>query len=158
MAPVFTKGATSRDVYLPAGQWYDWWTNERVDGARTISRAVDLATMPMYVRAGAIIPVDPVRQYASEPVTEPTTLRVYRGADGAFTLYDDDGRSQEYLQGRGSWTRLSWSDRVKRLTIAPAAPRGATNLPVTRAFRVLLLPDGTAKTVRYEGRPLTVSF
>ncbi len=158
VAPVFTKGATSRDVYLPAGTWYDWWTNARVDGARTISRAVDLATMPMYVRAGAIIPVDPVRQYASEPVTEPTTLRVYRGADGAFTLYDDDGRSQEYLQGRGSWTRLSCSDRLLRLTIAPAAPRGATNLPVTRDFRVLLLPDGTAKTVRYKGRPLTVSF
>jgi alpha-glucosidase/alpha-D-xyloside xylohydrolase len=114
--------------------------------------------MPMYVRAGAIIPVDPVRQYASEPVTEPTTLRVYRGADGAFTLYDDDGRSQEYLQGRGSWTRLSWNDRTRRLTMEPGAPRGATNLPVTRDFRVLLLPDGTTKSVRYKGRALAVAL
>ena len=62
--------------------------------------------MPIYVRAGAIIPVDPVRQYTAQPVTEPTTLKVYRGADGQFTLYDDDGISQEYLKGRGSWTRI----------------------------------------------------
>ena len=63
VAPVFTKGASSRDVYLPKGEWYDWWTNARATGGQTVARAVDLATMPIYVRAGAIIPVDPVRQY-----------------------------------------------------------------------------------------------
>ena len=99
VAPVFTKGATSRDVYLPKGEWYDWWTNARVSGGQDVTRQVDLATMPIYVRAGAIIPVDPVRQYTSEPVTEPTTLKVYRGADGEYTLYEDDGISQEYLTG-----------------------------------------------------------
>ena len=62
VAPVFTKGASSRDVYLPKGEWYDWWTNARATGGQTVARAVDLATLPIYVRAGAIIPVDPVRQ------------------------------------------------------------------------------------------------
>ena len=128
VAPVFTKGASSRDVYLPKGEWYDWWSNARATGGQSVVRAVDLATMPIYVRAGAIIPVDPVRQYTSEPVTEPTTLRVYRGADGQFTLYEDDGISLEYLQGKGSWTRIAWNDREGQLTIEPGAPRGASNV------------------------------
>ena len=157
IAPVFEKGATSRNVYLPAGDWYDWWTNERSTGARSVTRAVDLATMPIYVRAGAIIPVDPVRQYVDEPVSEPTTLRVYRGADGQFTLYDDDGISQEYLRGTFTSTRLTWSDRARRLTIAPRAPTG-TSSAAAREFRVVLLPEGTTKSVRYLGRPATVTF
>ncbi len=154
IAPVFEKGATSRTVYLPAGDWYDWWTAERSSGARTIARAVDLATMPIYVRAGAIIPVDPVRQYVNEPVTEPTTLRVYRGADGQFTLHEDDGISQEYLQGKFTSTRLTWSDRARRLTIAPTQASSAT----AREFTVMLLPEGTTKSVRYVGRPIAVTF
>ena len=108
---------------------------------------VDLATMPIYVRAGAIIPVDPVRQYTSEPVKEPTTLKVYRGADGQYTLYEDDGISQEYLKGRGTWTRMAWNERARQLTIEPGAPRGATNVVSERTFRVQLLPEGTTRDV-----------
>jgi alpha-glucosidase/alpha-D-xyloside xylohydrolase len=158
VAPVFTKGATSREVYLPAGVWYDWWTNAKSDGARSITRQVDLATMPIYVRAGAIVPVDPVRQHMAETVTEPTTLRAYRGADGEFTLYDDDGISQEYLKGRASWTRLAWNDRARELTIEPGAPRGATNVVRERRFRVLMLPEGTEREVTYAGKRVRVSF
>ena len=117
VAPVFKPGATTRDVYLPTGDWYDWWTNERVAGGRTVSRPVSLETMPIYVRAGAIVPFDPVRQYTAEPVTEPTTLRVYPGANGEFTLYDDDGISQEYLAGRGQWIRMTWNDGARQLTL-----------------------------------------
>lgn len=149
VAPVHTKGATSRSVYLPKGNWYDWWTNERLFGGRLVTRAVDLATMPIYVRAGAIVPVDPVRQYTSEPVTEPTTLRVYGGADNSFTLYEDDGISLEYIDRRGRWTRFSWNDRAGVLTIEPGAPAGATNLVSRRAFRVLVLPEGAVREVAY---------
>ena len=151
IAPVFTKEAAARDVYLPAGDWYDWWTSTRVSGGRTVSRAVDLATMPIYVRAGAIIPVDPVRQYTGEPITEPTTLQVYRGADGQFTLYDDDGISQEYLRGAGSWIRMSWNDRAGQLTLEPGAPPGATNLVAARTFTVRVLPEGVTRQVTYIG-------
>jgi alpha-glucosidase (family GH31 glycosyl hydrolase) len=158
IAPVHTRGATSRDVYLPRGLWYDWWTGAREAGGRTVTRAVDLATMPIYARAGAIIPVDPVRQYTSEPVTEPTTLRVYSGADGQYVLYDDDGISQEYLRGRGTWTRFVWDDRARRLTIEPGAPAGATNVVgPAREFRVVVMPEAREERVRYEGRRVMVT-
>jgi alpha-glucosidase/alpha-D-xyloside xylohydrolase len=157
VAPVFTKGATRRDVVLPAGDWYDWWTDARVRGGRTHPRVVDLATMPIFVRAGAIIPVDPVRQYTAEPVTEPTTLRIYPGADGQFTLYEDDGLTQDYLQGRATWTRITWIDRARQLTIDAAPPPGATNVRKARAFR-LRLPDGTTRLVQFDGVRLRVEL
>jgi len=107
IAPVFTKGAISRVVYLPKADWYDWWSNTKSTGGQHVTREVDLATMPIYVRAGAIIPFDPVRQYTSQRADDPTTRRVYGGADGEYTLYEDDGTSQDYLKRRGSWTRLT---------------------------------------------------
>ena len=157
VAPVFKPGATTRDVYLPTGDWYDWWTNERVAGGRTVSRPVSLETMPIYVRAGAIVPFDPVRQYTAEPVTEPTTLRVYPGANGEFTLYDDDGISQEYLAGRGQWIRMTWNDGARQLTLVPGTPAGATGAGVTREFRVTL-PDGSSKAVTYRGVRVVIAF
>jgi alpha-glucosidase/alpha-D-xyloside xylohydrolase len=158
VAPVYTKGATSRLVYLPRGDWYDWWTNARVSGGQVITRAVDLPTMPIYVRAGAIVPVDPVRQYVDQAVDGPTALRVYRGADGLFTLYEDDGISQDYLSGQGSWTRITWNDAARRLTLEPGAPRGATNVDSLRRFRVVVLPDGVSKDVAYTGSRMVVGF
>jgi alpha-glucosidase (family GH31 glycosyl hydrolase) len=158
VAPVFTKGATSREVYLPKGEWYDWWTNEKVTGGATVTRAVDRGTMPLYARAGAIVPFDPVRQYTAQPVSEPTTLKVYTGADGQFTLYADDGISQDYLKARGTWIRMTWSDRTRRLSLEPGAPKGATNLATSRTFRVLLLPAGTTKDIRYDGKRVEIRF
>ena len=158
IAPVFTKGAASRDVYLPKGDWYDWWTRTRMSGGRSVTRAVDLDTMPIYVRAGAIIPLDPVRQYTSQPVTEPTMLLVFPGTDGRYTLYEDDGISQEYLRGEGSWTRMTWDDRARQLTIEPGAPEEATNVAAERVFRVVVLPEGTATDVRYSGERVLTAF
>jgi alpha-glucosidase (family GH31 glycosyl hydrolase) len=157
IAPVYTKGATTRAVYLPAGDWYDWWTKERVAGGRTIQRAVDLATMPIYARAGAVVPVDPIRQYTDEPVSAPTTLRVFPGANGDFTLYDDDGISQDYLRRRGNWIRMAWNDATRTLTIEPGAASGATDVVRPRAFRVVL-PDGHTQDVSYAGRRVSVAF
>ena len=80
--------------------------------------------MPIYVRAGAIVPIDPVRQYMSQPVNDPTTLRVHPGADGAFTLYDDDGQSLGYLNDSDEktiWIRFRWADATRRLVIEPDA-------------------------------------
>ena len=157
VAPVFKQGATTRDVYLPAGDWYDWWTNTRVKGGQSISRPVDLETMPIYVRAGAIVPFDPVRQYTSEPVSTPTTLRVYPGANGQFTLYEDDGVSQQYLTGQGQWTRISWNDRTRQVSLEPGGTRGATSAGSARQFQVTL-PDGTSKAVTYRGVRVVVNF
>src|SRR5262245_66510300 len=115
--------------------------------------------MPIYVRAGSIIPFDPVRQYMAQPVTEPTTLKVYRGANGEFTMYEDDGISQGYLENKGTWTNLSWDDGAKKLTIKAAPPAGVTNESIaSRQFKVELLPAGTIKTVTYNGRQAEVPF
>ena len=157
VAPVFMKGAASRDVYLPKGEWFDWWTNQKVAGGRTVTREVDLATMPIYVRAGAIVPVDPIRQYTAQAVNEPTTIRIYSGADGLYTLYEDDGVSQEYLTGRGSWTRMTWNDRSRQLVVEPGPPAGATNVVAERRFRVIVLPEGTTTELTYRGRRLATS-
>jgi alpha-glucosidase/alpha-D-xyloside xylohydrolase len=160
IAPVFEKGAVERKVYLPAGDdWYDWWTNTKQHGGQTISRPVTLDIMPIYVRAGAIIPVDPVRQYTGEPVAEPTTIQVYRGANGSFTLYDDDGTSLDYLRGKASWIRFSWDEAAQTLHMQPGTPAGHfTNLPVHRVFRVQLLPEGAIKQVAYHNKAVQVVF
>jgi alpha-glucosidase/alpha-D-xyloside xylohydrolase len=159
VVPVFEEGARVRELYLPQGTWYDWWTNEAEDGGRTVTRAVDLATMPIYARAGSIIPFDPVRQHMEEEVDGPTTLKVFAGADGDFTLYEDDGISLGYLQDRGTWTRMTWKDAQRLLTLEPGGPEGAVNfLPEDREFRIELLPGGETRVVRYTGSRVVVRF
>ncbi|MBT3202634.1 MAG: glycoside hydrolase family 31 protein, partial [Phycisphaerales bacterium] len=153
IAPVHEKGATSREVYLPAGKWYDWWTGEGIAGGRTVQRSVDLATMPIYVRAGAIIPFDPVRQYTGQEVEEPTTLKIYQGADGQFTLYDDDGVSLDYLKGSSVETLIQWDDAARRLIIEPQAEENPA-----RTFLVELIPDGTTKEIQYTGQRVELEF
>lgn len=158
IAPVFQKGAVTRTIYLPKGHWYDWWTNKLENGSRLVTRAVDLSVIPIYVRAGAIIPFDPIRQYTGQTSTVPTTLKVYSGSDGQFTLYEDDGISLEYLKGKATWTSISWNDKEKQLTIAPGAPKGFKNEACSRSFRIELIPGNEIKTVSYIGQQVKVKF
>ena len=153
IAPVYKKGATTRDVYLPAGKWYDWWTADPEAGGRTVQRAVDLATMPIYVRAGAILPVDPIRQYTGQKVDEPTVLKVYQGSNGNYTLYDDDGISLNYLQGDSVQTLIKWDDLAKKLSIEPASKQKAN-----RTFKIELIPDSVTKKIQYTGQRLELKF
>ena len=150
IAPVFEKGATRRIVYLPKGVWYDWWTGIPHPGGQWITRDVDLSIIPIYVRAGAILPVDPVRQYTGEVVKEPTTLRVYPGANGDLTLYDDDGISLDYLRGSAVWIRCVWDDKHKLLRLSGKS--------IQREFRVRLMTTGAEKTVLYKGNDMRVQF
>jgi alpha-glucosidase/alpha-D-xyloside xylohydrolase len=120
---------------------------------------VDLATMPIYVRAGAIIPVDPVRQFTSEPVTEATQIRLYPGADGDLTLYDDDGVSQAYLNGVATTTRFVWNDGAKLLTIMPSAAQvEATRIAARRQFDIVAGPQGPTRRVQYDGWRMQIRF
>lgn len=156
VAPVVEKGATSRRVYLPSGTWYDYWTEERVVGGREIDRAVDLATTPVYVRAGAVLPVGPVKQYADEPSEEPTTLVVYPGVDGTSTLYDDDGIS--FAHRRGDYMRMTmqWQDRARRLSLRLAS--GARMLPPgERRFNVRVAGSTRLVPVTFTGRTVDVN-
>lgn len=157
VAPVVEKGATTRRVYLPKGDWHDWWTGEKLTGGRWIDRPVDLATMPIYARAGAIVPLDPIRQYTSQPVDGPTTIQVYPGADGVFTLYDDDGHTMGYQTGTDEktiWVRFQWNDAQRRLTIQPDARMKRWAGPAKRFEVQLIGSSNRAASVEFKGEPV----
>jgi alpha-glucosidase/alpha-D-xyloside xylohydrolase len=153
VAPVTEPSASSRKLYLPSGSWFDFWTEERVEGGREIERPVDLATMPIYLRAGAILPLGPIKQYADEPVEGPLTLEVYPGVDGASTLYEDDGKTFDHR--RGAWMRLSmtWRDRDRRLTLA-LAPGSRLLPPSRRPIEVRVAGETAVRSAVFEGEPL----
>lgn len=158
IAPIYEKGVTERSVYLPEGNWYDWWDNTLYGGSQEIKKTVDLATMPIYVRQGAIIPIDPIRQYTAQEVDEPTTIRIYSGADGAYTLYEDDGNTLDYLEGELSLTEFRWEDASQKLTIKPASNTGSFESAGSRTFTVELIPGNIKKQVSYDGAEVSVSF
>lgn len=158
IAPVFVDDATSRNVYLPEGKWYDWFTNTRYEGGQTITKEVDLSIMPIFVRAGAIIPFDPVRQYTDQKVDEPTTLRIYCGEDGDYTLYEDDGISNEYLNGVYSLTHFVWKNSNRKLIIEPGSTDESRIQVTDRIFKVLILPDGITEEITYNGNRVELSF
>lgn len=153
VAPVTEKGATSRRLYLPRGRWYDHWTGEAIEGGHEIERPVDLATMPLYVRAGAVLPLGPVKQYSGEASDEPLTLLIHPGADGGHTLYEDDGESFAYK--RGEFTRIDfrWSDAKRTLRIAQL-----DGAPLKRTFAIRMAGGDDVRTLAFSGKPATVRF
>jgi alpha-glucosidase/alpha-D-xyloside xylohydrolase len=157
VAPVVEKNASSRRVYLPRGTWFDFWTGDRVQGGRELDRAVDLSVMPLYVRAGAIVPMGPVKQYTDEAVGGPLEVVVYPGDDGAFELFEDDGKSFAYRSG--SWMGLSfrWSDSAGRLTLQ-LAPGSMMRAPMVREIAVRVAGSSRAATVKFSGRPVSVDL
>jgi alpha-glucosidase/alpha-D-xyloside xylohydrolase len=155
VAPVVEKGASSRRLYLPRGTWFDFWTEGRAEGGREIERKVDLETMPLYVRAGAILPLGPVRQYAEEPVEAPLTLIVYPGADGVSSFYEDDGKTFAYRKGEWMRIEMGWRDAERRLTLRLA--RGSRLLaPVKRPIEVRIAGERGARSIVFDGRSIDV--
>jgi alpha-glucosidase/alpha-D-xyloside xylohydrolase len=157
VSPVVEKGATSRRLYLPKAEkgWYDFWTEERLEGGREIERPVDLETMPLHVRAGAILPFGPVRQFAEERVDEPMGLIVYSGADGAGTIYEDDGKSFDYRKGEWMRIEMTWRDAERRLTLRLG--RDSRMLPpAKRTIVVRIAGEKARRTISFEGKPLYV--
>jgi alpha-D-xyloside xylohydrolase len=115
VAPVTEQGATHRTVYLPAGRdWYNYWTNERLHGGQTITVDAPIDTLPLFVRAGSIVPLGSEVLSASLPQTI-ASVRVYPGANGSFTLFQDDGNTYSYEKGAGSSTTLTWDDAAQHL-------------------------------------------
>jgi len=155
VAPVVEPGATSRQVYLPQGDWFDFWTGEKVEGGHEVRRAVDLETMPLYVRAGSIVPMGPVKQYTAEKVDEPSTVTVYPGKDGSFLLYEDDGTSFNYRKGESMSMHMEWNDARRALTMR-LAEGSRMMAPLVRKWTVRL---GTQRRdVEFAGKPVTVSM
>jgi alpha-D-xyloside xylohydrolase len=135
VAPVTEQGATSRPVYLPAGtDWYNFWTGECVKGGQTVQAAAPIETIPVFVRAGAILPLGAPVQSTHETQAI-AKVRVYPGADGDFTLFSDDGTSYAYEQGAGSITHLHWSDAAHKLTHEGAAAWSAADSAIIEIVR-----------------------
>jgi alpha-glucosidase (family GH31 glycosyl hydrolase) len=154
VAPVVEKGEAIRQVYLPKGSWYDFWTNERMEGGREVRREVDLETIPLYVRAGSILPLGPVKQYSSESVDQPITVSIHPGADGSFQLYEDDGISFEHRKGVWMGIQMSWND-AKRSLILHLEP-GSRMLKSSRNLEIKMGQE--TRSVSFDGNPIKISF
>jgi alpha-D-xyloside xylohydrolase len=164
--PVYASKATRRSVYLPRGGWYDFWTGVLQEGGRRIDAPAPFDSMPLYVRAGSILPMGPELQYTEEKAADPVTLWVYTGANAAFELYEDDGVSYGYEKGASATIPLRWDEAKGALTIGARAG-SFPGMLAAREFRVVFvsrtgaighssLPTG-ARSVRYEGRPVVVT-
>ncbi len=155
VSPVVEKGATVRRLYLPRGTWFDFWTEERVTGGREIDRSVDLATMPLHVRSGAILPMGPIKQYADEPVSGPLSVTIYPGADGTYSLYEDDGRSFDYRRGEWMKIEMNWTDATRRLSLR-LAPGSRMLPPARRAMEIRVAGEKNQRSLVFEGSPIAV--
>jgi alpha-glucosidase/alpha-D-xyloside xylohydrolase len=155
VAPIVEKGATTRQVYLPRGIWYDFWTGEHLDGGVEISRPVDLQTIPLYVRAGSILPLGPVKQFTGERSEEPLSVSIYPGADASFLLYEDDGSSFDYRKGEWMGIQMTWNDTRRKFNLHLAS--GSRMLLPRRRTIVVKLSQSTQQ-VAFAGPPIEVSF
>lgn len=147
----------STNIYLPAGTvWYDYWTNEKHNGGQEITRETTIDLIPLYIRAGSIIPIGPKVQYATEKAWDNLEVRVYSGANGSFTLYEDEFDNYNYENGAYTEIPMNWNDNSKTLTIG--ARKGSYNGMIqNRKFNVVL-QDGTSKTVDYNGKKISVKL
>ncbi len=167
VTPVTRAGATSRNVYLPpAARWYDFWTGASLKGEQNVVTAAPLETMPLYVRAGSILTMGPELQYTAEKPADPIELRIYRGADGAFTLYEDEGDGYAYEKGAYSTIHLTWNDTKRELAIG-ARQGSYPGMLQERTFNVVLVTHmhGVAggmttpdQEVHYRGDSVIVTF
>ena len=132
VAPVTEQGATSRKVYLPAGSdWYDWWTNRKIAGGQWIDAAAPIDRIPLFVRAGSIVPLGaPIQNTATKQVL--SEIRVFPGRNASFTLYDDDGVTNAYKKGGGKSATLRWDEAAKKLTASAALPTSQAPAPLVK--------------------------
>ncbi len=152
-------------TYLPEGDWYDFWTSERVEGGKQVEKACPMDIFPLYVRAGSIVPMGPMVEYIGEQPEAPYEIRIYPGADASFTIYEDDGETYDYEKGEYATVELTWDDSARTLTIGDRKG-DFPELVKTRKYRVVLAtPDAAlgldeAKEgvweIEYNGQPVTV--
>ena len=141
--------------YLPKGaKWYDFWTNKQYNGGQHVTLETSFDRVPMFVRAGSILPLGPEMQYVGEKSWDNLELRIYPGADGSFLLYEDEGDSYNYEKGAYSTIAFQWNDRTRTLTIADR--QGSYPGMLQNRQFTLVLPDGKQQTVRYDGTQLTI--
>ena len=164
--PVTEPSAVSREVYLPDAKWYDFWSGASSRGAKQISAEAPLDRLPLYVRAGSIIPLGPDLEWSTEKPADPIELRIYRGADGEFTLYEDENDNYNYEKGIHATISFRWDDARQVLTIGDRQG-DFPGMLASRTFRVVLVgehhgagiwPTANAdKVVQYLGKQIMVT-
>ena len=167
VSPVYTQGQRVRNLYLPEGKWIDFWTGVTTESAgQYFNVDAPLDKMPLQVRAGSIVPMGPFIQYATESA-DPTELRVYTGADGTFTLYEDEGNNYNYENGAYSEIEFQWNESAKKLTIGNRA--GSFNgMLQNRTFNIVFVQPGYGigvdlsskyqASVAYDGTEASIDF
>ena len=156
-----------RSVYLPKGtQWFDFWTGKNYEGGKTIDADARFETMPLFVKAGSIIPMGPFIQYSTEK-TDPLEIRIYPGANGEFTIYEDENDNYNYEKGVYSLILFKWIDGQKILTIDDRKGEFPGMLK-KRTFNIVIvgekcgkgveMPSSFLKTVQYTGKKTLVHF
>ncbi len=149
-----TKTATK---YLPKGaDWYDFWTGKSYKGGQNVTLETTLDRVPMFVRAGSILPLGPEMQYIGEKSWDNLEVRVYPGADGTFTLYEDEGDNYNYEKGSYATITFQWNDRARTLTIG-SRQGGFKGMILERTF-IIVLPDGQTKQVAHNGDETVVKL
>src|SRR5665648_242653 len=155
----------TRNVYLPkAANWYDFWTGKLITGGQTIEAAAPIETLPLYIKAGSIVPMGPYLQYATEKVADPIELRIYTGANADFVLYEDENDTYNYEQGKYATIAMNWNDAEKTLTIKDRKGDFPGMLK-DRTFRVVLVnakngtgvePAKQAVEIKYSGKEVKI--
>jgi alpha-D-xyloside xylohydrolase len=164
--PVTEPLATTLHLYLPRAKWYDFWSGTSLAGARTIDASAPLDRLPLYVRAGSILPMGPEQEWSDQKREDPIELRVYRGADGEFTLYEDENDNYHYEKGAYATIPFYWNEAKQALTIGDRKGR-FPNMLETRTFKIVFVSenhgigvdslDKADKTVAYSGKEIVVS-
>jgi len=154
-----------RNVYLPkSANWYDFWTGKLIPGGLTITASAPIETLPLYIKAGSIVPMGPYLQYATEKVADPIELRVYTGADASFVLYEDENDTYNYEQGKYATIAMKWNEADKTLTIGERKGDFPGMLK-ERTFRVVWVttkngtgiePAKQVEIVQYSGKELKI--
>jgi alpha-D-xyloside xylohydrolase len=161
--PVTEPAATARHLYLPKTKWYDFWTGTETEGGKAVDAPAPLERIPLFVRAGSILPLGPDLQYSTEKPADPIELRVYRGADGDFTLYEDEDDNYDYEKSAYATIPIHWDDAQRTLTIG-VRHGSFPGMLEKRTFRIVLVGlnhgsgiDPTAqadKVVEYSGKQI----
>lgn len=155
VAPVLVENARSVEVYLPAGEWFDFWTGEKFTGPRQIRVAAPLDRIPLFVRGGAIIPLQQVVQYVDEAPINPLRLRIFPSDESAGTVYEDDGVSEDYRQGKHARTTIRARHTAQDIVVEIAQRQG-TYVPPSRSYLLELHALEREPTrVAVAGRSLT---
>lgn len=145
------------EVYLPSGnKWYNYWTNEDFDGGQKLKIKTSLDRIPLFVRAGSIIPIGPDVQYTNEKKWDNLIINVYPGADGTFTLYEDEGDNYNYESGAYTEIQMKWNDTKRILTID--ARKGEYNGMLTKRNFTIRTADGKEKIITYSGKKINVKI